>query len=295
MKRFDFILVFSVILFLLLGTMPILNAQQKIKLWGERPMNHKMKRVDLTWYPADTSKNRNISIIVCPGGSYAWLGMKHEGREIGKWLSQEGINAFVLRYRVGMNGNHYPAMIQDLQESILYIKHNAAQFGVDTARVGLIGFSAGGHLVGVAATYPEVNYLEPLGIIPDVSLRPAFIAMIYPVVSMQDSIVHKRSRFFLLKPKYSKSLRDSMSLELNVKSSMPPVFMIQCHKDPTVDYRNSFWYDKALTKAGVPHYYRLYEEKGHGFGMNPNRAKAGAEAPYWYRDFLPWMEQRLSN
>jgi len=231
------------------------------------------------------NNSNGLAVIICPGGSYRYLGIKKEGIKVAKWFQNNDISAFVLRYRVGRQNNRYPAMIQDLQRGIQLVKENYAMYCIDTCKVGVIGFSAGGHLAGTAATYYKTNFMEELGIRTNVSLRPDFVAMIYPVVSMTDSLAHKKSRRNLLGRRYSPELQHKMSLELNVHAQMPPVFLIHCKKDRTVNYRNASSFQLALTKEGVPNQFLLYDEKGHGFGMNPGSPKA----PSWINHFLPWL------
>ena len=178
-------------------------------------------------------------------------------------------------------------MIQDLQRSIQLIKENYAIYQIDTCKVGVLGFSAGGHLAGTAATYYDINFMIDLGIQPNVSLRPDFIAMIYPVVSMTDSIAHKKSRRNLLGNRFSPELKNMMSLEQNVHVDMPPVFIIHCKHDKTVDYRNALYYSNILTQKGVPMDFTLYDEKGHGFGINPNSKRASS----WINNFMPWLRK----
>jgi acetyl esterase/lipase len=271
-------------LFFLLVTVWSIESQTVIKLWGDHPDNRKMKRTELLVYRADSLHNSGASVIICPGGSYCYLGMNHEGRQVAKWFQSRGINAFVLYYRVGMFGNHYPSMIQDLQKALVWVKSHADAFALQKNKVGVMGFSAGGHLVGTSGIYYNHNYLQTLGEKANAeTLRPAFVAMIYPVVSMQDSIAHRKSRRNLLTKHYTNSLRDSMSLELNVHKNMPPVFMIQCRDDETVDYRNAEVFHKALDKAGVQNYYKLYPTGNHGFGMKP-------KGPEWNNSFITWLQ-----
>ncbi len=263
-------------------------SAQTIKIWGDKPVSSKMKHSEMTVFKAKKNPS-GISVIICPGGSYRYMGIKHEGYEVAEWLNEQGITAFVLRYRTGLRGNHHPAMIQDVQRAIQLVRENGQEYGIDTAKVGLIGFSAGGHLVGSAATYFDINFMISLGIMPKVSLRPAFVAMIYPVVSMTDSIAHKKSRKNLLSKNYTPELVRMMSLEQNVRPDMPPVFLIQCKGDKTVDYRNAECYNAALNQKNIPHYYKLYEEEGHGFGIDPKRGHGNA--PSWNLDFIPWLKK----
>ncbi len=274
-------------IFLILIVFPGVSQAQTVGLWGPGPVPPKMALSELTVFRAGAN-NTGVSVVVCPGGSYMYLDIKGEGYDIARWLNSCGITAFVLRYRVGIHGNHYPAMIQDLQRAIQIVRENASEYGIDPEKVGVMGFSAGGHLAGTAATYFDRNFMSGLGVEPRVSLRPAFVAMIYPVVSMEDGVAHRRSRRNLLTHTYSPDLARMMSLELNVREDMPPVFLVQCKGDRTVDYRNATRYKSALDAKGVPSSLVLYDEPGHGFGIDPHRG--AGEASGWNRSFIPWLE-----
>ena len=265
------------------------SAQKTIKIWGENPVSSKMNRAKMLVYKAKENPS-GISVIICPGGSYCYLGKNVEGKEIAKWLNKNNITAFVLHYRVGMYGNHHPAMIQDLQRVTQLVKENCATYGIDPNKVGMMGFSAGGHLVGTASVCFDTNFLEELGVTPHVSMRPAFTAMIYPVISMtNDSIVHEKTRKNLLSEIYAPELAQMMSLENTVRADMPPVFLIQCMGDKTVDYRNAESYAAALKEKGALLFYKLYHEPGHGFGIR----KGTGEVRQWYRLFIPWLEKTM--
>jgi acetyl esterase/lipase len=267
-----------------------LSAQQRIKLWeGTALHSRKQKRSELTLYLPDRAHNTGVAVIICPGGSYCYLGMKGEGHQIAQYLQSRGIAACVLRYRVGLHGNRHPAMVQDVQRAIQLVREQAQAWGIDPDKVGVMGFSAGGHLAGTAATYFDVNFMEPLRVVPAVSLKPAFVAMIYPVVSMTDeAIVHKRSRRNLLGRKHrTPEAEHRLSLEHQVREDMPPVFLLHCTGDKTVDCRNSIRLHQGLTEKNVPHRFLLLEEKGrggHGFGIRPNGKATG-----WIDTFLQWL------
>lgn len=247
------------------------------------------KKVELTPYVAHGKAN--TAIVVCPGGSYFWHDMNHEGREVGQWLVGNGITAFVLRYRVAgvpafvtsyrylLRGNRYPDPQDDLRQAIRYIKANASRFGIDTTRIGAMGFSAGGHLVMSAAELFAAND------------RPAFVAPIYPVVTMNGPYVHRRSRRALLgdNKKHNKLLQDSLSLEKHVKPDCPPVFLVNCIDDPIVRYQNSVLLDSALTAQGVKHRYLQYSTGGHGFGASAE--KGTAECHRWKQEFISWIKE----
>jgi acetyl esterase/lipase len=252
------------------------SAQEKIKLWAGTDVTRKEKWSELTVFLPEKPDTSGVSVIICPGGSYYWLDMNNEGYSVAKYLNGNGITAFVLHYRTARKGNHHPAMIQDLRQAMQIVKENAEKYKINPEKVGVMGFSAGGHLAGMAAEYF------------DSTNKPHFSAMIYPVVSMEDSICHKKSRKNLLGKHYSPEAAKMASLEQNVRPDMPPVFLLHCTGDKTVDYRNSVVMDKALTDKNVPHKFLLLEENGHGghgFGIQPNGKATG-----WIDEFLKWLK-----
>jgi acetyl esterase/lipase len=176
-------------------------------------------------------------------------------------------------------------MIQDLQRAIQLVRENAQQFNIDKEKVGIMGFSAGGHLVGTAAVHCNENFMESLGIEPKVSLKPYFSVMVYPVVTMHEPYAHQKSRKSLLGIKPPENLLHKMSLEENVHNDMPPLLILQAKDDKTVDYHNSVMLSENLTKNEIKHTFILYETGGHGFGALP---KKGTEFFTWFDDFLKW-------
>lgn len=237
------------------------------------------------------------AVIVCPGGSYSWLDWKVEGVEVARWLQSEGISAFVLRYPVqgvlsyithyrylGF-GHQYPDALQHLQAALTMLRLQHAEYNIDPHRLGVMGFSAGGHLAGSAAEF-----------FTSATDRPDFVATVYPVVTMADkSCVHRRSRRALLGEyrKHQRRWQDSLSLELHTRPDMPPVFLVNCVDDPIVDYRNSVLLDSALTAAGVAHQYHQYPTGGHSFGASDDRGSA--ESRQWKQAFLAWVRTLTST
>lgn len=260
-----------------------------IKIWqGIDTICYKNEHSQLLVFTPDSSKNNNAAVIICPGGSYGHLGVKHEGIEVAQWLTKLGFTAFVLKYRVGMQGYHHPAMIQDLQRSIQIVRERAISWGIQHNKVGVMGFSAGGHLVGVAGIHYDYNFLAYQGLHPTVSLRPDFVVMVYPVVSMRDSIAHKKSKRNLLGRNYSEDLIHKMSLEENVHAHVPPIFIVHAVGDKVVDYRNSVYLYRELQRASIPHIqYIQFECEGHGFGISEKR---NAVAWKWIFDCEQWMK-----
>lgn len=274
-----------------------LQAQQSINIWEGTSCR---KNVPLTCFPANGDSK--IAVIVCPGGSYCWHDFETEGIEVAQWLQQNGISAFVLKYRTAgiwsyvthdriiRRGRQYPDMIEDIQRSIELLKTQPDRFGIHPQVIGAMGFSAGGHLVMAAGLLFDTDFLAPKGIVHNVSLRPDFVAPIYPVVSMSHcQFTHKRSRRGALGEwkKHSRTMRDSLSLEKKVRADAPPVFLMNCMDDPIVKYQNSELLDSALTAAGVPHKYIQYKTGGHGFGAS--EAKGSAECRQWKEEFLKWL------
>lgn len=249
------------------------------------------------------------AVIICPGGSYHHLGMRHEGFASMRWFTSVGIRAFVLQYRVAYNEHHYPDQLVDFQRAITYIREKADEFNINPDKVGAIGYSAGGHLVTMAGEFASThNELEKMGIKSPASVRPDFVMPIYPVVSMQDDIAHKWSRKSLLGHvyderaaegfslfnlrgfKYSRSYKDEFSMELNVPDDMPPVFLLACEDDPVVLYENSVRLDKALSKKGIKHVFVSYPSGGHGFGMKTD-SRIMKETRWNDNDLLPWLRE----
>lgn len=261
------------------------GAAPAVDIWAGIP--HKPK-VEMTPYLAKGGEG--IAVMVCPGGSYLWHDMHVEGHEVAQWLQRNGISAFVVKYRTALfpayhfhyrwifRGRRYPDPQDDLRQAMRYVKAHAAEYGVDTTRIGTMGFSAGGHLVMSAAElFPPEE-------------RPAFVVPIYPVVTMSKPWVHRRSRRALLGDNrvHIKAMRDSLSLELNVPADCPPVFLANCIDDPVVDYHNSVLLDEALTARHIRHEYHQYKTGGHGFGASDT--KGSEECRRWRTQFLQWLQ-----
>ena len=257
------------------------------KIWDGVPsMKGKSSRLD---YYKPIDKSSDAAVIVCPGGSYHHLGMYHEGKDVALWLCSKGISAFVLKYRVSGNGWSHPSMLEDIQRAIQIVRQNAAQYGINPNKIGAAGFSAGGHLVLMAAEFYEQDELKKLGINAGVSLAPNFIVPVYPVVSMQDDIAHVRSRKSLLRNDLSQERKDMLSLELHADKIKCPVFLIANKDDRTVDYRNSERMDLAMSRAEVPHVFILGEKGDHGFGMGNNDFVHNTK---WNdKLLLPWLKE----
>lgn len=262
-------------------------SQSKIRIWeGVESMKKERKKILI--YPASPDNNNGAAVIICPGGSYHHLGVPHEGKKTAEWFNEQGFSAFVLCYRTSYNRAHHPAMIQDFQRCMHFVKENAEEYGIDTTRIGAIGFSAGGHLVTMGGAFGKENFIEELGVETNVEMRPDWIAAIYPVVSMQDSIAHRRSRKNLMgKDNVTKENIDKFSMELQIPDDMPPVYVQASIDDDVVDYRNSVALDKALTDKNINHKFVLFETGGHGYGMKDCEFKKESK---WQETLLQWLK-----
>lgn len=281
------------LLFLLFGQV---FAQKPVLLWEGYVVSHG-KQVTLTPFLAENNAS-GISVIVCPGGSYYWLDEENEGDDVARWLQSNGISAFVLRYRTAgigafiwhhrilFRGKQYPDMLTDAQRALQWVRQHAEEYQINPEKVGMMGFSAGGHLVMSVACFNQTEFLEN----NDINLCPAFVAPMYPVVTMRESCVHKRSRRALLSEKRQNDpvMRDSLSLERHIPANCPPVFLVNCIDDPIVDYHNSILLDSALTANKVNHRYIQYKTGGHGFGASEE--KGTTECRQWKQEFLNWIK-----
>ena len=245
-----------------------------IYLWRNVKGMEKEPSVMFMHKAASTAPHTRTAVIVCPGGSYHHLGLKSEGTTTATWFAENGVTAFVLKYRTAESLYHHPAMLQDIQRAIQLVRENADDWDIDPDKVGVIGFSAGGHLVTMAGEFWQTHdEIAKLGIQTNVSLRPDFVIPVYPVVSMQDDIAHRWSRNSLLgkgAKNQTQARKDEFSMELNVPADMPPTYVVVCDDDPVVISENSLRLYDALQAAGIPSKLARYPWGKHGFGMKDN-------------------------
>ena len=223
----------------------------------------------LTIYPASAENKVPTAVIVCPGGSYVHLSMIHEGEQVAEWLNRLGISAFVLKYRLGP-AYHYPVELWDAQRAIRYVRAHAADFGINRSRIGIWGFSAGGHLASTAATHFDAGDPTATDALNRESSRPDFMILAYPVISFEDPYAHAGSRNNLLGAKPDPSLIELLSNEKQVTAKTPPAFLFHTTEDQTVPVENSVQFYLALRKAGVPAEMHIYLKGRHGVGLAPD-------------------------
>ncbi|GAA4505844.1 alpha/beta hydrolase [Hymenobacter ginsengisoli] len=239
----------------------------------------------LTVYTPARDRANGTSVIICPGGGYARLAIDHEGYDVAKRLADIGITAFVLKYRLP-NEHSQPdksiAPLLDAQQALRMVRQLAPKYNLNPERIGLMGFSAGGHLAATAGTH----FARPVGDNPGpVSVRPAFLVLLYPVISFSDSIMQKGSRDNLIGATASPDQVRRYSNELQVTAQTPPTFLVHAEDDKTVPVQNSIVFYQALHRHHVPAEMHLYPKGGHGFGMNNATTK-----DQWMDRLQNWLD-----
>ena len=228
----------------------------------------------LTWY-APAKATTDAAIIVAPGGSYHALASNHEGRQVANFLNAAGVNAFVLKYRLGPR-YHHPVEIGDAQRAISLVRSRASEFGISPQRIGIMGFSAGGHLASSVSThFDETN-------------RPDFAILVYPVISFTAPYTHQGSLHNLLGDTPDPKLAQELSSELQVTANTPPTFLFSTSADTTVPPENSAAYYLALHKAGVPAELHIFQNGPHGVGL----ALGDPALSVWPTLLLDWLRVR---
>jgi len=237
----------------------------------ETEHDHRVANVShptLTWYPAPAAMACGTAVIICPGGGYGWLSMENEGSSPAHWLNSLGVSAFVLKYRLAEYG--HPAPLRDVLRAIRLVRARAAGFGVRPDRLGVMGFSAGGHLAACAGTLYDAPEGRTGAALDAVSARPDFLVLLYPVITMRDPFVHAGSRRNLLGPHPTNEEIHHLSADEQVTKDTPPAFLVQTTADGTVPVENSLRFYEALRRAGVTGVeMHLFEQGPHGFGLRP--------------------------
>jgi len=230
------------------------------------------------------SKPNEAAVLIFPGGGYQHLAIDKEGTKVAQWLNTLGIAAFVVKYRlpsdkIMKNKNIGP--LQDAQEAMRYVRQNAAKYNIDANKIGIMGFSAGGHLASTLATHFDDKVYETSS---KTSARPDFSLLIYPVISMVNEVTHKGSQTSLLGNSPSQEVLDNFSSEKRVTAQTPPAFLVHATDDTVVLPENSINYYLALKKNAVPAELHIYEKGGHGFGLGVKDT-----SKFWTRDCEEWL------
>ena len=225
-------------------------------------------------------------VIICPGGGYALLAIDHEGYQVAQAFNKNGITAFVLKNRVPIDADCFEnkeiVALMDVQQAIKIVREGADNYGINPNNIGLMGFSAGGHLASTAGTHFNISAIDNNN---NTSLRPDFLILGYPVISFSDSLAHIGSRDNMLGKNPSEKNKILYSNELQVTAQTPPTFLIHAADDKTVKVENSVMFFMALQKNKVASEMHIYQKGGHGFGLN-NKAEPGD----WLNNVFVWLK-----
>lgn len=226
-------------------------------------------------------------VVICPSGDYMGLSLDHEGRQVAEWLNTLGIAAFVLRYRVAPT-YHYPVPLLDAQRAVRYVRSNASLYNVVANEVGIMGFSAGGHLAAMVATHFDAGKASPSDSIDRMSSRPDFLVLAYPAITCSEPFRNETACANLLGGHYDAGLADAASSEKHVTAKTPPTFLFHAYDDPAVSVQNSLAFFIALQKAGVPAELHIYEHGAHGVGL----AQDDPVLSTWTKLLENWFRER---
>ena len=287
--------------FLLFMTSQLIAQNEVIELWDNGIPNtiksedyqefhdEKMDRIGNVSIPTVTvfipEKPNGTAVVICPGGGYQFLAINKEGYKTAEWFNSMGITAFVLKYRLPNDKimeNKTIGPLQDVQESVRFIRRNASKWNLNPTKIGILGYSAGGHLAASLSTkYDEIVYPKN----DSISAKPNFSILIYPVISMTDEITHKGSKNKLLGNLASNENVEQFSTEKQINAETPPTFLVDAIDDKSVPVENSINYFLALKKHNVISEMHLYQKGGHGLGLGRE-----ATSEFWTNHCEKWLQ-----
>lgn len=251
------------------ANVPPTDARTVLRLWkGDAPGAQGTADADiptLTLFVPDPAKANGAAVVVCPGGGYHGLAA-HEGKPVAEWLNTLGVTAFVLKYRLGPK-YHHPVEMEDVNRAIRTVRARSAEWKLDPKRIGVLGFSAGGHLASTAVTHFDDGKPDADDPIERASSRPDFGVLIYPVITMTDPFAHHGSRTNLLGDSPSDELIELMSNEKQVTDKTPPCFLVHTATDKVVPFQNSLMFAEAMQKHRIPVELHVFDHGAHGFGL----------------------------
>jgi len=298
MKKLELVFTLVLLLFFSAGAQKVIPLYD-VSIPGEKAYENKeydengiyfvVSKPDLTIYlPQDENKEKT-AIVICPGGGYHAVCASYEGHKIAREMNKKGVAAFVLKYRLPSDNyceDKAFAPLQDAQRAIKIVRDNAGKWGIDPNKIGIMGFSAGGHLASTAGTHFSKSYIENK---EETSLRPDFMVLVYPVISMQDGLTHKGSRENLIGTDPNAELVDLFSNEKQVTENTPRTFLTHAEDDDVVPVENSLRFYEALKAKNVSADMHLFSKGKHGYPLEP-------AASNWLEYVFQWMkEQQLVN
>lgn len=239
-------------------------------------------------YLPDEKRANGAAVVICPGGGYGGLAMDHEGHQIARWFNSFGVAGFICDYRHRGKGYGHPAPLHDVQRAIRTVRSRAKEYKIDPKRIGVMGFSAGGHLASTAATHFDLGRFGAVDRIDAASCRPDFAILCYPVIAFDEPYTHRGSQRNLLGDDADAKLVKSLSNEKQVTSQTPPTFLWHTTEDKAVPPENSVMFYLALKRAGVPAELHIYEKGRHGLGL----AKSTPGTSSWPLVCQEWMRGR---
>lgn len=244
----------------------------------------------MDYYPSSNPSLKKTVVLICPGGGYQHLAWEKEGVLPAKFFNENGIDAFVLRYRLNnakQEGHRYPDQYNDVTTAIRIIRSHADEWHIDPAKTGVMGFSAGGHLASTATTIYQKGDPAATDPLKRIDTRPSFAILMYPVITMDTTFAHRGSRNMLLGNTPTEEMVNALSTEKRITASTPPVFLVHSDDDKTVPPLNSVVFYEALKKNKVPASMFIYDHGGHGFGM----AAADPVLSQWPALCIQWLQR----
>jgi acetyl esterase/lipase len=274
----------------------------EIPLWeGQAPASvgeEAKNRPTLTLFPAPADKANGTAVVVCPGGGYGFLADDHEGKQVAAWLNARGIAAFMLKYRITAGSARpaplHPAPMLDVQRAIRTVRAKANEWNVKPDRIGVWGFSAGGHLASTAATHFDAGKADATDPVEKVRSRPDFAILAYPVISFDPKVGHMGSARNLIGDKPDPKLVEYYSNDKQVTKETPPTFLFHTDEDKGVLPMNSILFYAALKQAGVPAELHIFAKGRHGIGLGSDAKWTGGEASVaaWPERLESWLKGR---
>ncbi|MBS1752334.1 MAG: alpha/beta hydrolase [Bacteroidetes bacterium] len=258
--------------------------EEKSEISGNIQRISNIRKPTLTIFLPDKTKANGTAVIICPGGGYGIVAIDHEGYKVAKKFNDMGVAAFVLKYRIPNKKNQQDpsiAPLQDAQQAILTVRSNAGKWQIDPAKVGIMGFSAGGHLASTAGTHFTKAEIDNPG---NINLRPDFMMLIYPVISAEKNITHAGSFKNLLGENPTVEQLNEFSNEKQITPQTPPSFLVHASDDNGVSPENSIVFYEGLLKNKIPAELHIYQNGGHGFGMHNRTTK-----DEWMDRCMNWM------
>ena len=267
-----------------------------IPLWndGKVPLATTKSKIDkpqMTLYKAE--KPNGSAVVICPGGGYGGLAMDHEGTQVAEYFNKLGVHAYVLEYRIAKGDRKGPlghAPMLDVNRAIRTVRSKAKDLGIDVKKIGLMGFSAGGHLASTGGTHFDDGLLKDGDDIDKIGCRPDFLILCYPVITMEAPVTHGGSRINMLGKEPDAKDIEYFSNEKQVTKDTPPTFLFHTDEDTAVLPENAIRFYAALKKAKVPAELHIYEKGPHGVGINPKTKSDGTNA--WKDRLTDWLKCR---